>query len=475
MLNHLNFKRLPNGQALITNDFGEYCFLSSEEFIKLIENNVDAGSELYDRLIKSHFIIDTADVFSSEFIGLLRGMKQYLFTATALHIFVVTNTCNLRCEYCQALAYKTGNHGFMDLDTAHKAVDIALQSPAKKLSFEFQGGEPLLNFRAIKEIIEYTKSIETKKEIEFNLVTNLTLLTDEVLDYLKINNVSISTSLDGPKYLHDLNRKSKNRSSSYDLTMASIQRIRAKHYNLGFIETTTRESLNYPKEIVREYTQLHTKGIFLRPLTPLGFAKDDWEKIGYTPEEYIQFYKSAFYEILDINKQGTFFPEQTATILLHKILHRQGINYMELRSPCGAGMGQLAYYYDGSIYTCDEARMLAEAGIDAFYLGDVRSSSYQSIVSSSACQVTCASSVIETIPGCCDCVYQPYCGVCPVVNYATENDVFPRKPNGYRCRINKGILDLLFDLLNENDSETIQILNSWVKEGPVYENVDKTP
>lgn len=123
----------------------------------------------------------------------------------------------------------------------------------------------------------------------------------------------------------------------------------------------------------------------------------------------------------------------------------------------------MAYYYDGKVYTCDEGRMVAEAGDNAFCLGDVFSDDYESLVSSSTCKVTCASSVLETIPGCCDCVYHPYCGVCPVINYAMDGDIFARQAHGYRCKVYAGILDHLFSLLKENDEETIRILHSWIE------------
>ena len=137
---------------------------------------------------------------------------------------------------------------------------------------------------------------------------------------------------------------------------------------------------------------------------------------------------------------------------------------MELRSPCGAGIGQLAYYYDGNIYTCDEARMVAEAGDNAFCLGNVLTDDYRSIITSRKCRATCAASVLEGIPGCSDCVYQPYCGVCPVINYAQNGDPFAKQARDYRCKIYGGILDFLFSLIHENDSEVMEILYSWVEE-----------
>ena len=135
---------------------------------------------------------------------------------------------------------------------------------------------------------------------------------------------------------------------------------------------------------------------------------------------------------------------------------------MELRSPCGAGIGQLAYYADGNVFTCDEGRMLSEMGNDAFLLGNVYNTDYESIVTSDSCKAILGSSCLECIPECCDCVYSPYCGVCPVVNLALNGDIFPRTPNNDRCRIYKGILDKIFEYLYRNDDKEIEILKSWI-------------
>ena len=79
----------------------------------------------------------------------------------------------------------------MTCETAKKAVGIALQSPSNYLSFEFQGGEPLTNFETIKYIIEYSKENKSNKNIDYNLVSNLTLLTEEMIEFFIENNVSI--------------------------------------------------------------------------------------------------------------------------------------------------------------------------------------------------------------------------------------------------------------------------------------------
>ena len=165
-------------------------------------------------------------------------------------------------------------------------------------------------------------------------------------------------------------------------------------------------------------------------------------------------------EIIAINQSGRLMREDHATILLKRI---QGspLNYMELRSPCGGGVGQLAYYCDGTVFTCDEARMFYEMGNSAFCLGNVRQSQYKDLVSTRVCRSVCSSSVLESLPSCSDCVYQPYCGTCPVVNYALYDDIIERKPNSYRCAIYKGILDILFNLIQKNDQSILHIFASW--------------
>lgn len=465
MNNHFNFM-WKNGEVLITNDFGDYAFLTKEEFTAFVTNRVDQSSELFDLLSKKGFVTNKdPNVFMSERIGDLRCIKGYLFSSTALHIFAITNRCNQNCAYCQAKAPGSKLDGIMDIETGKKAVELAMQSPTQNLTFEFQGGEPLLNFDVILAMIAHSKelNLKYKKNIEYTIVTNLISLDDDKLQALIDNNVSICTSLDGCEIVHNHNRKLRSGEGTYKRVKEGIAKVRAAGQHVGAIETTTRFSLNYPNEIVDEYVSSGLGGIFLRPLTPLGFAKSYWEKIGYSAEEFIEFYKKAFMYILEINKNGIFFPELHATYFLRKILHGDSDNYMELRSPCGAGIGQMSYYYNGNVYTCDEGRMMGEAGDDTFLLGNVHKDTYDDMVNRRSCKATCAASVVESLPNCCDCAYHPYCGVCPVVAYSSDGDIFPTEPFDFRCKIYKGICDLLFDLLQDDDMEIMHILNSWLE------------
>lgn len=157
MINYFNFKKL-NNEYLITNDLGRYLFADKKELFSLINNQVDMNSDFGKSAEGNMFCYDGSPRgFAEKVKPYFRDSKNYLFSSTGLHIFVVTNSCNLKCVYCQAQNGNEIPNGFMTEEIAERAVNIALTSPNDNLSFEFQGGEPLANFSVIKHIVEYTE------------------------------------------------------------------------------------------------------------------------------------------------------------------------------------------------------------------------------------------------------------------------------------------------------------------------------
>ena len=354
MINFFNFRKYKNSY-LLTNDFGDYVFLTKEEFYSFLKDKINKESDLYQTLLQKQFIIPAkkAEIIQQTQQD-YRFSKSYLLSATSLHIFVVSNECNMRCVYCQARNEESHIKGVMSKEIAKRAVDIALQSPEKNLNFEFQGGEPLLNFEIIKYIVEYSQQNKTFHNINYSIVSNLTLITDEILEFCSKNHIGISTSLDGPEKVHNSNRPYINGLGTFADVKNGINKAKDKNISLGAIQTTTKFSLSYAKEIIDQYLELGFTDIFIRPLTPLGTAKEVWSTIGYTPEEFLVFYRQCIRYILDLNLNGKSVREGHSQLFLGKILRKQTSNYMELRSPCGASIGQIAYYHDGNIYTCDE-------------------------------------------------------------------------------------------------------------------------
>ena len=372
----------------------------------------------------------------------------------------ITNACNNRCLYCQANG--TSKTAHMSREVAIQALQCIKESSSNEVTIEFQGGEPLLNYDIIQYIVLKGQEILSNKKVHYAIVSNLSLLTDEMASFFYEHHVSVSTSLDGPAELHDFNRPTIKATGSYNDTIQGIKLLRAKGVNPGAIQTTTAKSLSYANEIIDEYVRQGISQIFLRPLTRLGAAARSWEHIGYNANQFLTFYKTALNRIIEYNLKGIPLKEYHASLFLSKILFGHSVNYMELRSPCGAGIGQVAITANGNVYTCDEGRMMAEIGDEAFCMGNVFENSYNDWIQSPCCQAICSASLLDTLPGCCDCVYKPYCGVCPVVNYAIHGNT--THVSSERCKIYKGILDILFEFIKNRDENIMKIFEDWGKQ-----------
>lgn len=459
--NFFNYREMRQ-KVLLTNDLGRYVFLSKEEFYRFLRDQLDPQEEITQRLMDEFFLYDGSEYEFVEQAGeAFRMYRRNLFQGAALHIFVLTKQCNQQCVYCQA-STELERHTQMSGETAAKAVDIALQTTAQYVTFEFQGGEPLMNFDTLQFIVEYAEEQNQScgKNLEFSVVTNLMLLDEEKLEFLTKHGVSICTSLDGDEILHNKNRPYFQQ-NTFEILKKKIQMIQDKGASVSAIQTTTRDSLPRYREMVDQYLAFGLNQITIRPLTQLGYAAKNWAKIGYTVDEFLNFYRKSLDYIIERNQQGTFILEGHARMFLSKIFCRDAGNYMELRSPCGGAIGQLAYYYNGKVYSCDEARMLAEMGDDSFCLGNVEQDTYESIVSNPVCKTIAKSSCLEGLADCDGCVYQPYCGTCPVISYARYQTVYPSMLQEYRCRIYKGIQDILFEKLEQQDEEVVEIFRRW--------------
>lgn len=459
MRNYYNFRAFGK-RVLITNDFGRYLWLTREEFILFTEDRYRENKELTERLEKGLFVSELSpEAFADQVAGAMADSRNYLFQGTGLHIFVVTSACNQDCIYCQA--HQDAEHfRQMEWQNAQRALALAMQSPNSELSIEFQGGEPLTAFDLVKRMICYAEEHAGRKKLRFSIATNLTLLTEEMFLFFREHGIGLSTSLDGPEELHDRNRPFLTGGGTYQKVTANLRRAQQAGVPCGALMTTTRFSFPYAEAIAEEYRKNGLHMVSVRPLTPLGSAASTWTKIGYSAEEFVEFYRRVFYAILKINREGYLLREGMASIFLHKILGGYAENFMELRSPCGACVGQIAYDFDGDVYSCDEGRMLAAMGDKTFQIGNVRTDDYNSLMESSVCRTMLSASILESLPSCSSCVYQPYCGACPVVNYSLYRDLYETEPEQYRCRINKGMLDLIFHVLQNPENE--KILRRWI-------------
>jgi len=464
------FKKLKD-RFLLTNDVGEYSFLSRRDFDSFLTGRLDyCAPAKYDELQQKGFLKDRLDL--QKLITKYASRHAFLASSTSLHIVVVTLRCNHSCLYCQTSSQHTGAERLdMDIATASKVVDRILESPNPSMTIEFQGGEPLLNFEIIRFIIEEAtkKNKKAKKKLLFALVSNLTSITPGQFKYLVKHKISICTSLDGPAKLHNKHRVFSTGADSHQKTIMWLKKFKRSFDNKTFphhvnaLATVTRYSFPLYRQIIDEYIRLGLDQIHLRPAIPFGIAKRNWSKIGFSAAAFLDFYKKTIDYIIKKNLGGKRISERTAVIFLKKILSDNDPNFLDMRSPCGAAIGQLAYDYNGEVYACDEGRMLGQMGEKSFKLGRVDTHSYADLVKNPVANTLAVSSCLENLAGCSDCVYNPYCGVCPIYNYNVNNNIFGKEPFNDRCRINKGILDYIFEKMK--DKKAKKILESWIKKG----------
>lgn len=458
------------GKVLLTSHFGDWVFVSDAEFAELFSGRLETGSELEARLKTRNFLSDATDV--NALAERVRAKKSFLRYGPNLHVFVVTLRCNETCVYCHASRAPMDRVDTdMSRETVEKCVELALRSTAPRITIEFQGGEPLANFPVVQHAIEYAleKNRAYGKELEFTMVSNLSLMNDERLGFLVKNKVQICTSIDGPPPLHDKQRVLAG-GSAFQQASHWIREINQRYVSMGLdptlyhveaLITVTRAALDHAKTIVDTYLELGCRALFLRPLDPFGFASDTAPKIEYSRKNYLDFYREAVDYMLEKNAGGAEILERYAAIFLTKILTGEDPNFLDIRSPCGAGIGQLAYNYDGRIFTCDEGRMLHEMGDDFFELGRVGESRYRELMTHDTVRAIMAASNLETQPDCVSCVYNPYCGICPVHNYETQGSLHGRMRESSWCAVHKGIQDYLFEKLGSGDETVTQALDRW--------------
>lgn len=459
------FERTGTEQFLVSNMVGDFIRLTKDELNRLADLKLKPGDGLYEKAYAAHLITGSRQKGQQQLLALrIRSRMSFLREVTPLHMFVVTLRCEHSCPYCQVSRQSTDHSRFdMSEATAQRSLDIAFQSKSSRIKIEFQGGEPLLNFGLIKMIVSaaQSRSAAAGKKVDFVIATNLALLDDEVLAFCRANEILLSTSLDGPADLHNKNRP-RSGGNSYELAVSGIRRAQEVlgPDRVGALMTTTEASLDRVDEIVDEYLKLGLDGIFLRPLSPFGFAIKTKQYQRYDARNWLEFYKRGLRRILDVNHQGIPFREFYSSLILTRMLTDKPIGYVDLRSPAGVGIGALVYNYEGSVFASDEGRMLAETGDNTFRLGHVNEDSYRSLVLSDKLVDAISTSLTQCAPDCSTCVFESHCGANPVHHHATQGDALGIKPLSDFCARQKGIMHHLLQLLDQSPRDAA-ILRRW--------------
>lgn len=459
------FERVGDDRVLVTNMVGEHLFLTGKDFDEFMGRRLGADSPLVRRLRAKHIIRQPEEQLPVDLLALkTRTRYRRLPSFTGLHILVMSLRCEHSCPYCQVSRQSHDKLRYdMSAATAERALDAVFRSPSSNIKIEFQGGEPLLNFALIKEVVleAERRNLTEGRDLSFVIATNLALLDDEILAFCGEHDVYFSTSLDGPADLHNKNRPRPG-NDSWERAVSGIRRVRETLgvHRVSALMTTTEGSLDRARDIIDCYLEQGLREIFLRSLSPYGFAIKTKSYAAYGADRWLSFYEQGLDYILELNRRGTNFREIYAAIILKKMLTNDDPGYVDLTSPSGIGIGALVYNYDGDVYASDEGRMLAEMRDTTFRLGNLHEQTWEEIVLSPALLEPLEQSFTLSAPMCSDCAFEPYCGADPVYHQATAGDYLGRKPLSNFCRRNMHIFKLLLDRY-ESDPSAREIFLGW--------------
>jgi uncharacterized protein len=451
----MRFHRFDADSVLVTNLVGEHLFLPDQEFLAILDGTC-SDQEVLAQLRARHLIQLPGDRLPAELLAVkLRTRLRRLPDSTGLHMFVVTLRCEHTCRYCQVSRQSSAKDEYdMSQDTARRALELAFRSPSPHLKLEFQGGEPLLNFPLVQWIVREARQMNQGrgKQLAFVIATNLALLDDEVLDFCAQEDIYLSTSVDGPEDLHNGNRRRPGQ-DSWERTITGIRKIQERlgPDRVSALMTTTEASLGRATEIIDTYLALGLHHIFLRPISPYGFALRRRGGAGYDVRRWLEFYETGLDYIIDLNRRGVPVVETYSAIVAKKMFTNDDPGYVDLTSPAGIGLGALVYNYDGDVYASDEGRMLAEMGDHTFRLGNVRDDGYADIMLSEKLLDPLEQSLTLSAPMCSTCAFEPYCGADPVFHHATMNDFTGQKTMSAFCQRNMGVFTAILRRTREDD------------------------
>lgn len=465
--------RIPDADhVVVTNASGGFVVIPQKEFDAYANGSLDPVSDAYKKLQKKGFFKD--DGYVERMAEEYRHRMGINFIGPTLHIVVMTKGCNHQCLYCHASAQyeedpNNENGLALEWGTAEKIVDTIFQSPSPAFTIEFQGGEPLLNWATLKHLIEYAeKKNETlKKHVSYAIVSNLSLLTEELLaEMAEFPTLSIATSLDGPKEVHNFNRLLVTKTEklpSFQTLEEKIKMIRAfemrekRSLLHGAMGVVTKKTLSYPRQLVDTYLELGFDYIFLKKLNSIGFAERTSNVLGYTFPDLKKFYLEYLGYLIELSEKGKFVKDGFVDTVLQKIFHPDQINFMDLRSPCGAGIGQIAYDYTGKIYTCDEGRMIDD---DVFLIGHA-GDDLEKVVQNESVGMMMDASTVESLP--CDvCAYAPYCGVCPIESYQQHGNIYTNQVFDTHCAFFMFLFDYVFAAFADKESREYAYIRQYV-------------
>ena len=310
-------------------------------------------SDLKDCLSDIEALVNAGKLFTEDAYEQLAydyKNNSNVIKALCLHI---AHTCNLNCSYCFASQGKYhGDRALMTFEVGKQAFDflIANSGTRKNLEVDFFGGEPLMNFEVVKQLVAYARSIEKEKgkNFRFTLTTNGVLLDDDVTDFLNREMNNVVLSLDGRKEVHDRFRKDYAGNGSYDRIVPNFQRFVEKRGGKGYYVrgTYTHENTDFTNDILHMadlgFRELSMEPVVCPPGDPYALTEEDLPVL-------MEQYEKLSLEMLRREKKGEGF-----TFYHYMLDLKNGPCIYKRITGCGSGTEYMAVTPWGELFPCHQ-------------------------------------------------------------------------------------------------------------------------
>ena len=370
----------------------------------------DDIKEAYDEIteLKNAGSLFTEDIYEN-YIDSFKN-RQPVVKALCLHI---AHDCNLACQYCFAEEGEYhGRRALMSFEVGKKALDflVANSGSRRNLEVDFFGGEPLMNWEVVKQLVEYGRSIEeaNNKKFRFTLTTNGVLLNDEILDFVNKEMGNIVLSTDGRREVHDRMRPFRNGKGSYDLIMPKFKKVAESRNQTNYYVrgTFTHYNLDFSNDVLsladQGFKQISVEPVVASPEDGYALRSED------LPQIFEEYDKLAV-EMIKREKEGRGFN------FFHFMIDLTGGPCVYKRlSGCGSGTEYLAVTPWGDLYPCHQF-----VGNEDFLLGNVD----DGIVKKNICEEFKQCNVYSK-PKCKDCFAKLFCsGGCAANSYNFHGNI----------------------------------------------------
>ncbi len=359
----------------------------------------------------------------------------------SLLVLKLTNKCNLSCKYC----YNEGldvAEGAIPLEIACRSINSGFEACKKAFTIVLHGGEPLLQFQEVKQIVEYAekRAKELSKKVYFSMQTNATVLTHENIQFIKEHDIGLGVSLDGPELLNDQGRLWNNGKGSFSQILRGINLLKEHGLSVNIITVVTKYNARRLSEIVSYFQDLAFRSVKFSYFFPQGMGTS-FKDLSPSPEDIVYSLKDIIRKIR-MNEISTIEVDDIMSPIDNILMHNKAS--MCHRSPCGAGKDMLTVFPSGKIYACD---CLVHPD---FELGNIKDSSFMESRKSEKLIVLDNRTVEQILP-CSTCLVKRICGgsmTCRAFwNHGTVNTV-----DSSECFVNQSIIEELMWALTESET-----------------------